>query len=32
MQFMSNDETMAFAGILILAMVIVVVWFFKEKR
>jgi len=32
MQFMSNDETMAFAGILILAMVIVVVWFFKDKR
>jgi Mg2+ and Co2+ transporter CorA len=29
---MTNDETMAFAGILILAMVIVVIWFFKEKR
>jgi hypothetical protein len=29
---MTNDETMAFAGILILAMVIVVVWFFKDKR
>lgn len=29
---MTNDETMAFAGILILAMVIVVIWFFKDKR
>lgn len=29
---MSNDESMAFAGIIILAMIVVAWWFFREKR